>query len=169
MNTNVIIASYVTTHARLELYSYLEQLKDRALYCDTDSVIYRHIVGEYNPPLSEFVGGMTDELGGSHITEYVSNGPKNYAIRTADGKQIVKVKGFTLNYIASNQLNFDVMKDMAISDEQHSIKIVGASQIKKDLKRRQINTLPSSKSYKRIFDKRVRNTKNHTSLPFGFA
>ena len=45
LNTNVIIASYVTTHARLELYSYLEQLKDRALYCDTDSVIYRHIVG----------------------------------------------------------------------------------------------------------------------------
>ena len=77
MNTNVIIASYVTTHARLEIYSYLEQLKDRgALYCDTDSVIHTHIVGEYNPPLSEFVGGMTDELPGSHITEYVSNGPK---------------------------------------------------------------------------------------------
>ena len=38
----VIIASYVTTHARLEFYNYLEQLKDRALYCDTDSVIYRH-------------------------------------------------------------------------------------------------------------------------------
>ena len=73
---------------------------------------------------------MTEELGSSHITEYVSNGPKN-AIRTADGKQIVKVKGFTLNYAASNQLNFDVMKDMAISDEQHSIKIVGTSQIKK--------------------------------------
>ena len=45
LNTNVIIASYVTTHAILELYSYLEQLKERALYCDTDSVIYRHIVG----------------------------------------------------------------------------------------------------------------------------
>ena len=45
LHTNVIIASYVTTHARLELYSYLEQLKERALYCDTDSVIYRHIVG----------------------------------------------------------------------------------------------------------------------------
>ena len=44
LNTNVI-ASYVKTHARLELYSYLEQLKDRALYCDTDSVIYRHNSG----------------------------------------------------------------------------------------------------------------------------
>ena len=71
----------------------------------------------------------------------------DYAIRTADGKQIVKVKGFTLNYVASNQLNFDVMKDIAISDEQHFIKIVRTSQIKKDLKCRQINTLPSSKSY----------------------
>ena len=47
-----------------------------------------------------------------------------YAIRTAVGKQIVNVKGFTFNYIASNQLNFDVMKDMVIPDEQHSIKIV---------------------------------------------
>ena len=169
LNTNVIIASYVMTHAKLELYSYLEQLKDHALYCDTDSVIYKHIVGEYNPPLGEFVGGMTDELGGSHITVYISNGPKKLCNRTADGNQIVKVKGFTLNYVASNQLNFDVMKDMAISDEQHSIKIVGTSQIKKDLKRRQINTLPSSKSYKRIFHKRVINTTNHTSLPFGFA
>ena len=66
---------------------------------------------------------MTDELGGSHITEYVSNGPTNFASRTADGKQIVKVKDFTLNYVVSNQLNFDVMNDMAISDEQHPIKL----------------------------------------------
>ena len=58
---------------------------------------------------------------------------------------------------------------MAISDEQHSIKIVGTSQIKKDLKRRQINTLPSSKSYKRIFDKRVRNTKNQYQFTIWFC
>ena len=44
---------------------------------------------------------MTDELGGSYITEYVSNGPNNYAYRTCDGKQVVKVKGFTLNFVAS--------------------------------------------------------------------
>ena len=42
LNTNVIIASYVTTHARLELYSYFEQLKGRALYCDTDSYIFTY-------------------------------------------------------------------------------------------------------------------------------
>ena len=74
--------------------------------CDTDSVIYKHRVGEYNPPLNKCVGGMTDELGGSHITEHVSNSLTNYAIRRADGEEIVKVRGFTLNCVASNQLNF---------------------------------------------------------------
>ena len=77
LNTNIIIAFYVTTHNRLELYSYLERLEDRALYCNTDSIIHRHVYGMYKPPISEFLGGMTEELGGSYITEYVSNGPKN--------------------------------------------------------------------------------------------
>ena len=73
LNTNVIIASYVTTHAILELYSYLERLEVRALYCNTDPIIYRHVEGMYNSPLSEFVRGVTDELGGSYNTEYVPN------------------------------------------------------------------------------------------------
>ena len=33
-NTNPIVASYVTCHARLELYSYLEKLQERVLYYD---------------------------------------------------------------------------------------------------------------------------------------
>ena len=61
---------------------------------------------------------MTDVLGGSYITDYVSNGPKTYAYRTGDGIQVVKVKGFTLN---SQQLTFDVMKYMAISDQEEHI------------------------------------------------
>ena len=81
LNTNVIIASYITTYARLEVYSYLKLLEDRALYYDTDYIIYRYVVDMYNPPLSEFEGVMADELGGSCITEYVSNGPKTYAYR----------------------------------------------------------------------------------------
>ncbi len=34
-NTNVVLAAYVTAHARLRLYSYLEKLQDRVLYFDT--------------------------------------------------------------------------------------------------------------------------------------
>ena len=111
---------------------------------------------------------MTDELGGSYITEYVSHGPKNYAYCTGDGKKVVKVKGFTLNFVASQQLTFDVMKEMGISEQEEHIIVTESRKIRKDLKRRQINTLPSSKLYQ-IFDKSVRDAHNHTSLPYGYA
>ena len=109
---------------------------------------------------------MADELGGN-ITEYVSNGPKNYAYRTGDGIQMVKC--FTLNFVASRQLTFDVMKEMAISEQGEHIIVTEWQKIRKDLKRRQINTLSSSKLYQIIFDKRVRHAHNHTSLAYGYA
>ena len=123
----------------------------------------------YNPPLREFVGGMSDELDGSCITEYVSNGPKNHAYRTGDGKQVVKIKVFTLNFVASQWLIFDVMKEMVISEQEEHIIVTESRNIRKYLKIRQINTLPSSKLYQRIFDKRVRDAHNHTSLLYGYA
>ena len=86
----------------------------------------------YNPPLCEFVGYMTGELGGSYITEYVSNGPTNYAYRICDGKQGVKIKGFTLNLVVSQQFTFDVMKEMAISEQEEHI-IVTESRKKKKI------------------------------------
>ena len=76
----------------MELYSYLDLLDNCALYCDTDSIIYRHVGGMYNPPLSEFVGDMIDELDGCYITEYVSNGTKNYSYRIYNNNNIFKVQ-----------------------------------------------------------------------------
>ena len=37
---NVVLASFVTSYARLKLYGLLSQLGERVLYFDTDSVIY---------------------------------------------------------------------------------------------------------------------------------
>jgi hypothetical protein len=39
-HTNEVIGAYVTAGARNHLYSYIARLKQMALYCDTDSVIY---------------------------------------------------------------------------------------------------------------------------------
>ena len=91
-------------------------LEDRVLYCNTNSIIYRHVEGMYNLHLREFVGGMTGKLGGSYITGYVSNGPKNYAYRTGDG-----VKCFTSNCVASQQLTLEVMKEIGISEQDEQI------------------------------------------------
>ena len=72
-----------------------------------------------------------------------SNGPKNYAYRTCDGKQVVKVKCFTLNFVAPYQLTFDHMKDMAISEQEEHIIVTESRKIRKNLKRRQ-NCHPQS-------------------------
>jgi len=37
---NVIIAAYLTAGARIHLYGYLDRLRENAIYCDTDSVIF---------------------------------------------------------------------------------------------------------------------------------
>jgi hypothetical protein len=39
-HTNEVIGAYVTAGARIHLYKYLDRLQERALYCDTDFVIF---------------------------------------------------------------------------------------------------------------------------------
>ena len=69
--TNVVIAAFTTAHARLKLYSVLEQLDRRVLCFDTDSVIYVSKDGEWEPPTGSYLRELTDELEGDHITTYV--------------------------------------------------------------------------------------------------
>ena len=38
--TNVVVSAYVACGGRMHLYAYLDNLGKRALYCDTDSVIF---------------------------------------------------------------------------------------------------------------------------------
>ena len=63
--TNVVIAAFTTAHARLKLYSNLEQLGERVLYYDTDSVIYVSKPGEMEAETGVYLGELTDELDGN--------------------------------------------------------------------------------------------------------
>jgi len=38
-HTNEVIRAYVNAGARIHLYRYLDRLGEKAIYCDTDSVI----------------------------------------------------------------------------------------------------------------------------------
>ena len=44
---NVVLASFTTAHARIELHKYLLQLQDRVVYYDTDSIIFISQEGMY--------------------------------------------------------------------------------------------------------------------------
>ena len=57
---NVVIAAFTTAYARLKLYDLLYLLQERALYYDTDSVIYVHESGKPEPPLGNYLGDLTE-------------------------------------------------------------------------------------------------------------
>jgi hypothetical protein len=57
-HTNDILGSYVTAGARLKLYGYLDRLQERALYCDTDSILYVEKADEQ--PLITCAGNLGD-------------------------------------------------------------------------------------------------------------
>jgi len=101
-HTNKVIGAYVTAGARIHLYRYLDRLRENAMYCDTDSVIYIQPNGDGTPQLIERgdkLGEMTSELRPStSISEFACGGPKNYAYRVLTGdvreKTVCKVGGY---------------------------------------------------------------------------
>lgn len=170
---NVVIAAYVTTQARLKLYSYLEQLGDKVIYYDTDSVIYVSREGEYNIPTGECIGDMTDELEtygpGSFITEFVSGGPKNYAYKifsTNNQREeiVCKVKGISLNYAASQLINFQSIKTMVLTP---SDPIYITSRNIQRTKEHEVVTRTQTKIYKPNSTKR-KFAEDHSSVPYGY-
>ena len=83
----------------------MKNLNTRALYCDTDSVIFISKQGEWEPQCGDYPGDMTDELsdkiGQDTITTRIR--PNNVAYKLARPDKRghstkCVVKGITLNY-----------------------------------------------------------------------
>ena len=71
--TNVVIAAFMTAHARLKLYSVLERLQTRVLYFNTDSVIFTSQPDDWTPTLGDYLGELTNELDNDdHRSEHFS-------------------------------------------------------------------------------------------------
>ena len=107
-NTNIYIACFTTSHARLMLYNKLDYLKEKVLYFDTDSIIYVDD-GTKNIKTGNMLGDMTDELSGKGITNFVSTGPKSYSFKYGNDDEKSAIKGFTLNHENSSILNYNSM------------------------------------------------------------
>ena len=78
----------------------------------TDSVWYIERPGGAKIETGDSLGDLTDELDGNHITDWCGTGPKSYSYTTSNGKNVCKVKGFTLNYENSQYINQESMKQL---------------------------------------------------------
>ena len=114
--TNVVIAAFVTTWARLKLFGLISKLGTQVLYFDTDSCIYlvRDNGTDYEPPRGEALGDLKSELSpGNYITAFCSSGPKSYSyiLKNPEGnyKSKVVLKGISLNYGNSEVARYDTI------------------------------------------------------------
>ena len=117
--SNVYISAFITAYSRLKLYDEaLDKLKSLVLYFDTDSVIYVSPNGEdlISADTTGQMGLWTSEADeGDHFTEFVSCGPKTYALKSfSTKKDISKSKGFSLHYNNQKIFNFDSLKEQVL-------------------------------------------------------
>ena len=179
-HTNQTIASFVPAGARLHLYGYLDKLKEHALYCDTDSVIFVQPRDEAAlVQTGDCLGAMTSELKPREfICEFFSGGPKNYAYKsinsvTGEKKTVCKVRGITLNHSASQLVNFESIRRMilrGVGGETDTVTVHTEKKIKRKRRnggRLQIVTEPEHKTYRVSVFKR-RRLHDNTSVPFGY-
>ena len=182
VNTNVIIAAFCTSWARLKLWSVMNKIGKNVLYHDTDSIIFSvKSENDYIPPLGEYLGQLTSELTckelecklsnceGHWIEEFISCGPKNYTFRVNTGQIVCKVRGFSLNYRSSLILNFQSMKDSlyAWKDKKPVELITVKTELCRDKHDPKVYNRVISKHYGVIYDKR-RVLPDFTTLPYGF-
>ena len=174
--TNIFVACFTTSYARLKLYDALDILNERVLNMDTDSVIYTCKPGETPIPTGKYLGQFSNELDpDDHIEEFITSGPKSYSFVTKNGKQCCKVRGFTLNVRGQSVLNFNSMRDLVMDvvldpeEEETTLTLDNPHKIVRCPKDKKIKTIPQSKRYKLVFDKRVIDYNTLKSFPYGYG
>ena len=174
-NLNIFVACFTTCWARLRLYAALEQLGERVIYYDTDSIIYWTEETQATPVLGDYLGDFTSELGDDdYIVEFVSGGPKNYGYQTKLGHVECKVRGFRLNSEGKSQLNYNVMRQNVLDEIQKPLlkprqtQIIKTHQIVRDPKYYLLFTFPEYKQYQLVYDKRVVDPVTFQTFPYGY-
>ena len=174
--TNIFVAAFTTSQARLKIYESLEKVDKQVLYYDTDSVVYKWRPGLPEIELGDYLGDMTNELDdGDHIVEFVSGGAKNYGYMTKNGKVCCKVRGFTLNVRGLKQLNYDVMRQNILEEIRHPLDdrrntdVLNPYHFTREPATKRLKTVPRIKKYGLVFDKRVVDPTTFSSFPYGYS
>lgn len=153
VNTNVSIASAITSYARIEMMQY--KLNYDVLYSDTDSIFTTDKLPD-NLIGSE-LGMMKDELEGLVIKEGYFLGIKQYGYRVTDKSNNSKVTTVFAG-VKRNSISFKDLIDLHLGKE---ISIINDSRFYKSLSKLSISILPSKSILNRNNDKPLLNNVYH--------
>ena len=169
-DVNVVIACFTCAYGRLKMLFELTKLDDRVLYMDTDSIIFLSKPGYYEPKLGDYLGDFTDEINkqgeGDFIQKFVSGGAKNYAFITKNGISKAIVKGFSLNNVAIQSINYDSMEKIVTEDQNETL-TVEQLVFNRDKINWKNSTCVINKKYRFFFTKRCM-LNNYSTLPWGY-
>ena len=168
-NTNIFVACFTTSSARLMLYEKLDYLDKQVLYFDTDSIVYIESQNSKAIETGDMLGELTDELDGETINNtFVSGGPKNCSFIYGNNKQKCIIKGFKLNHENSQILNHTNMIKM-VKNEIKDLTLVNENKITRQNK--QILNKYEEKVYSFGYDKRAIKYISESCLetyPYGY-
>ena len=169
-NTNIYIACFTSSWARLRLYNMLEKLDKNVCYCDTDSVVYieneqtKAIVDQC---IGDGLGDWTDELGGNHMEFWCCAQAKDYGYILDNGKQAGKVKGFRVNAETEEKMT----NEQRIKLIKGAINHIDVNYNQFTIKNCEIITKHMVKQWAFKFDKRMIRTLSEDeidTLPYGY-
>lgn len=143
------------------------------MYCDTDSIVFNVSPGEWQPDLGDYLGDLTDEVEGNEIVSFTTGGPKNYAFKLDHPDKngnisCCKVRGITLNFKNSIDINFNTVKEMVTGQRSDKITVVDDFKICRDQSRNILLSRVEHKDYKIVFDKRIIK-ENYETVPYGMT
>ena len=123
-------------------------LKEKSIYCNTNSVIY---IQECGQPLAmtcaDKLSNMTNELGPDEcIEEFESGGPKIYALwtvnaKTLERKTVCKVRGITFNYTEGQLVNIDSITGIILGVDSEYVITVRIDRKKRKTRNYDVNSV----------------------------
>ena len=176
--TNVILAAFTTSHARIILLNKMQHVKvlKNVLYCDTDINMYVHDKERCelpNIPIGSSLGEMTDELPNDVLIDKFWNaGPKFYClsghnVNSGLENNVFKVKRVALSRATEKTFNPETFKKLALG-ATHELRSPFTS-LSRSVKTGQIKTRHCEIKARVTSNKRVFDINSGSSTPFGFV
>jgi len=169
-NTNIYIACFTTSWARLRLYDMIDILGKNVCYMDTDSVVYieeesnEYVFRKY---IGDSLGEWTDELEGKHIDFWACAQSKDYGYIKSDGEYKGKIKGFRVTAETEEKMTHEARVKLI----KGSIRNVDINYDQFTIINSKIFTKSLTKQWGFHFDKRrilYRNDDEIDTVPYGF-